>query len=405
MKNPLPQKTKNNIPFASSRWIDGSWSTVFTALFLTCLFLFFTGCRKPTLPTNGWSDINVLLPLHPDYAMLQDIDQRIVLLTTLREHLAPAPPGPLPAKLEQSVAALSPLPAPPAIMPFVLHTDILIQQEIAAIQRAYDRDLSRKLNDTRLNILPEFDAELRAALAKLDATRTERHWEIQKAHAFAIKSAEFAVEMAQRWSDSFQQFATTAHPIPAEVTERLAAAKEKFAQETASYTQAIAEVDAQISHAKAEAKEQNTAAAAAALAKKTAELTQAQQQQIVKERSRIMTEFGKDPPPPPETTISFHTIPSSTLAISAPGLRDEFTLQAQRQHLEAQSALQSLEQTITALAVERRQLVSTIRKETKAAATAVAAQHGYRVSYTGKTGSMLTKQISTWLQQYWSSRL
>jgi len=386
------------------------WGTAFTALLLIYTL---NGCRqtpKPAPPTMAWVRVENLLPYHPNRQMLEDLDRRLAALATQRACLQTRPALTAPAEtMTQAIPPLVPMPAPappnaPTPPPPSLMTRnerALRQDQAYRWQRDYLRQ-QRRLSDA-------YARQLQAKLMRLEEDADADRCTIGEKYRTRLVNAELRRDMAQRQLREQQDYLTN-HPANSNALHLVESGEQHLHELETAYTQL---------HADYEGEMQKSERELAALKKTTAaenqRALQAELQQLKTQLAQNAEKAVAAAPHPPvaedgqeaiamAAEPTFPEVPATATQLGTDELVTG-TAAANRTHQrDTQSAVAAIDRSIALLRKERAELLQSMWQETQAAAVSVAAQHGYRVIFTGQRGKNATADVARWLQEYWRVR-
>lgn len=414
--------------------------------FLALVAVWLMGCRQPAPPAQGWVRLAALRSLHPNQAMLVDIDHRLTALAAQRARLLEHPTSPLPPDaVPLDLPAAAPLPVPePVRAP--AHPIVLIEPRLAELRARLNEDLARQdvrlrqeLETERAAVYQEKERELRQ---RTDARREET----AKAYALRIPPARIRLRLAAEEAKRARDDADVAQARAARARERADAVVRNYAKNPTRHRKEIraAEENAgyyenRAARLKAHADEQQEAAEAIArqIDTDTRELADAQarlgqelrqnlatidrelvtnmQQRLTTWRQRAEEEVERkvadraaqladenahppaDPPPP----LAFPELPARPMSTKSDRIRiavNTADFQAFRKRLDAVRAVDAAVDKLTA---ERRQLCQAIDQDTRQAALSIAAQHNWTVQFDRPSGPEITPAVRRWLAEYW----
>ena len=368
----------------------------FTVPLLLGLLSLLSGCRKPALPVQGWVRLEALTVLHPDQATLADMDLRLQTLRRQREQLAGAQSMHMPpTTIADPTFALPALPSS-APSPALEHlTASLFTQELAASRRTLDRQQALERERMLEAARQASDTELISAYRALDATAASRRALVEKDLLTPLADAkDYRDRLAEQQAKNAERYHFTAN--------LLATADAKYQQALQQYQQALAQVALDMQQAKQQADEDNQRALRDEIVRREKALQQQYAEYLAKEQERLAIQFVQNEATPSATTMTFPAIPAGTLALATPGLSEQITAVEARTQQDRLLAFHDIDKTIAALQQERQRVNREISNDTRMAVVSVAAQHGYRVSFTRGAGGEITASVRAWLGEYWS---
>lgn len=359
------------------------------ALFFTLL----TGCRHAPPPTRGWVRLSVLARAHPNAAMLAALDRRIADLEqqrtalTLRSTL-PIPPTAFPPALAPAPALPSPTPADGQDTLPAIHVRSLAELR-QLIAREAHRQYTRQERVIKQQFAQQRAQRLRAADEDIRAQQ----------HAISIS---FRRELTGlRLTANVMQQQAAQRPGRQELRDAAIEALRKYQQRLDDYQRALQEVnDTTRKKTEAELQHIDTQLAEALVALKAAQ-RQANTQRLTDEGQRLEEDLAWSSSQAllpdirfPDEVLHAVPVPATSLADSAHGAIDI----AQR---DQQAALFKLTQSIMRMQHERMVLAAALEQDIRAAALAVAAQHGYSLVFDQECGDEITTPVRHWLATYW----
>lgn len=354
------------------------------------------GCRKPASPIQGWVRLDILTVLHPDQATLADLDLRLQTLHRQREQLAGARTMDMPpSAIADPTFALPSLP-PSAPSPAREQlTASLFNQELAASRRTLDRQQALERERLQEAAQQAADVELTTAYHTLDAQAASRRALVEHDLTMPLADAkDYLDRLTAQLSKNTERYSFTGN--------LLATADAKYQQALQQYQQALAHVELDLQQAKQMADETHQRELREDIARREKALQQQYAEYLAKEQDRLAIQFVQNEETPPATIMTFPAIPTGTLALATPGLTDQVTTAVARDQQDRLRAFSDIDTTIAALQQERQRVNREINSDTRMAVVSVAAQRGYRVSFTRGTGRELTASVRTWLSEYWS---
>jgi len=415
-------------------------------LLLALLVVGLAGCRRPEPPARGWVQLAALRPLHPNQAMLADIDHRLDALAAQRARLLAQPDAPLPpAYIPLDMPAADPLPAPTPVSapprPVVAaeprlaelrdrlteemtrQYDRLRQQAETERSAAYqtkeralqaDADEQRKAAAAPFNLrIPTAKVRLRladeqAARAKDDAGAAQVQADRAREHADAVirtytKAPEKHHQEISKAEEDAKYYLTRADRLREYAAAQQEAAQAVAAQldaDTRALAAAQAQIEVELQQRLAAVDREQTQAMRDRLAEWRRQAEDAITSRLA-ERAARLTDENTRPGAAPPSPIDFPALPLRPMTTRSGPLRvavNTTNFHALQRRLDDARAI---DVTVNKLSAERKQLLQSIDRDTRAAALAVAAQHNYTLTFDHPAGRNLTPTLRRWLADYW----
>lgn len=399
------------------RW--GKWTSA--GWLLACIVLLLSGCRQSP-PLRGDARLSALLALHPGQVMVEDIDHRLAVLAAQRVHIAERQESMLPpVAVVQDTPLLSALPSPPPPHPpsswqQQLHTEdqqALHRVLVGRWERQYLRE-ARQVGDDLAGM--HVDAERRLTEeAERGRTRIgERYrqpwlrasvrWALAKTQVDTAKARRIS---AQQYADAHahdaagQQLLQAASARVEEALRAAQQAEEEFTTLDRQYAAELHKVDERWLADRAAAREALDRTVNARLAALRAKHDE--------EIQRALSHMNAVSVPPedaisPATPLHFPAVAGGQLSLQPTPVRAAVEMNQARSQQDRTQAVQAIDQTVTALQQQRQRQLTEMVTETRAAAQAVAAQHGYRLTFDTARRPDVTDDVQAWLQAYWPAR-
>lgn len=371
------------------------------ALLIVLSSLFLGGCRRPAAPIvlrSGWVDSRQLLPLHPNYPMLAELQAHYAALEEQRlALLAPSDISVPPDTVSLAIEATSSLSPPkPAVEPEQLQAEFLSQLLIAkrrSLERRYEMDMEifqQSLLDAeyqeRARQWEEADAQSRLALL-----RVEDKYLQQLTAAFLTQEATYEVYQRQLVRGT-------------KVDERYVnyrSAREKYEELLRKKQLDMQAVARRLENNKKEI-ERN-------VRQTTLVIMQQQQRQLAKDKERdyktlenqlfmqlalegkqyIVPALNFPHEAADEITFSPTGLPARVLAgtsfVAGESIKSVVKIVHAQQQIRKEEKLQQAQ----------------MERDIRQLSIALADKHGYLVKFTKGRGSNLTVSMQQWLQHYW----
>jgi len=364
---------------------------VCTALFLV-LGSLLVGCRQPAPPAQGWVRLDMLTALHPEQAMLADIDRRLATLTAQRQHLsettAPASP---PVAIAQLTPALPALPAPQPSPQLDRHTDQLLAQRLDAYAQLLERDRMRKVDLLRRHQLETMAAEkAQVHPGSLNAAELQRTQLLEEFY-ISLTDAKVALNIARE----------NAKDVTMRSTKELEQAQANYDAVDAKYRKRLQQIDAKAKKEIADAEARIDDQYASTLGLHDRSLRESNAVLYEKKRAELAAEADAAVDVIPVPSLLAPAIPAGRLELDVPGLEEQYRLSGEQQARNRQAASVDIDRVIAQLRRERQELVMRIARDTREAADAVAMVNGYRLSFDTANGKDMTGMVQEWLGDYW----
>ena len=442
---PICSNRRNND--SAGRFVAiGPWGIACTALLLV-LGSLLGGCRQPAPPpAQGWVRLPALTALHPEQAMVADIDRRLATLTAQRQHLLgttlPASP---PIAIEQVTPALPALPAPQSSPQLDRHTDQLLAQRLESFAQLLERDRLRKVDLFRRHQLETMAAEkaqvrpepLAAAEQQRVQLREEFYIPLTDAKVALNIARENAKEVTDQPSKELEQAQAVYDAVNAKYRKRRrqidAKAKKEIADAevalntarenakvvtirpskeleqaqaaydavNAKYRKRLQQIDAKAKKEIADAEARIDDQYAGALEQYDRQLRESNAALHDKRRTELAAEADPAAEVIPVPSLVAPAIPAGRLVLDAAGLEEQYRRSGQQLARNRQAASGDIDRVITQLRRERQELLTRITRDTREAAAAVAMVNGYQLSFDTAHGRELTGQVREWLGAYW----
>ena len=430
----------------------GAWTRIFNILLVLALAaVILPGCRReqPKPPAQGWVRLAALQSLHPNRAMLTDIDRRLATLAAQRARLLEHPTLPLPPDtIPLDTPALAPLPSPagveepawptlpPAPKIAELRTRLTedmtrqylrLQQDMAAQRSAEylekERALRRQADGRRTDIAREYgtripNANVRVGAAAQQATRAKKDADMARAQAElareSAKEQEKAVaaapadkkrlktyqeaqerlrqldQRAERLEEHARQQRATADDIARQLAEDLQTLKDAQAKVLAELRDELAGVDRQL-----------TGQMNARLAAWRAQAEEKIERQLAERTARLEEENAPRANLPSPAPLAMPEIATRPLTTSSAEMRIAVNQTRFSGFQSRLQAVRAIDDVVHQLTLERLALEESITRDTRLAAHSAAAQHGWRIQFDQPVGKDVTDKVHTWLSAYW----
>ena len=371
------------------------WGIIRTAFLFAGLALQLTGCRHPAPMVTAWVHPLALEALHPNQAMETDLAQRIATLQVQRAQLLgharlTLPPG---ALTERDASPVAALPEPPPSPHFNQQTDRFRDALLSARTKMLANQQQQEMSD----FLRRREEDYEQARAKGNAALTESYTveiaQIKQTHAKDLLDAKMSLDLAR--------YNSTKHP-------KSQFFQTKLAQTVKSWEAITNAARDEERIAAADLAEKQTLLKTQLEAAKITDIAREQQKSLVlyaeknrKAAADIAEILAETPFAPRIPTLEFSPFPDTTRTIDVSILPQQAGISATRITSERQRGAREIDQTIADLIRQRQQLHAQLARETREAVTAVAAQHGYQVSFSVATGEEITTRARIWMQQYW----
>ncbi len=368
--------------------------------------------------------------------------QRAALLTGLPVHEAPAGAG-------QSLPTLDALPAPVPAAPPPTFTHTLQARDLAALEEHETHSWQRQVVREQRSWADDYQHQKEQRLGELAIHTAERQYAIHEKYRLPLATGEMrksllepqletaksqmseAASQANLAQLQLDEASSKAGPhregtpesrtirdlraTDAQYQQRLQATNARYqAIKTALDTVNTTYTDEE-HHYKTELKQLDTdqdvqakaieiTLAKAAEAQRTQvekRLKDAATATIARERARL-SEVAIIPEDERRNAVAFAPQPAATLTLATAGLPRTFDRAAAGRRQDRETALREIDQKMADVRQQRDDLVHYIVQDTRAAAQAVATEHGYRIDFTPRCGQKnLTRQLRGWLQAYW----
>jgi len=416
-------------------------------LLLALAAVWLAGCReKPAPPAPGWVRLPALLPLHPNQAMLADIDSRLAALSVQRRQLLEHPTAPLPPEyIALDLPAVDPLPAaqPVAAPPRPV---VSAEPRLAEMRARLTEAMSRRYERLRQELAEERDAAFTAKERDLRRRADDRREETAKTYSLRIPPAKIRLQMAteaaaraRNDADAAQAQSVTAreradavarsyvndslrHRKEIEKAEENAKYYENRARSLADYageqqaavddiTRQIAEDSRELATAQAKIGEELKAELAAfqgmqakAMQSRLASWKAQEERAIdlqIAERAAQLTAENAGPTAAPPPTLDFPALPAHPVTTQTARMRLAVNTADFQSYQRRLAAVNAIDDTVVKLAAQRNAVADTIEQDTRATILALAAQHHYTVQFDKPKGQELTPAMRRWLIEYW----
>jgi hypothetical protein len=328
--------------------------------------------------------------------MVADLDGRIRALRTQCDHLRQEGTLLLPVETAvQDTPRLAPLsaPAPSPIMD--RQTAQFQAQDLVALQRELDHERARRLAAYQLQAQEAAASTLQARSAQLQASAAQQRQRITAQHAPALLNAALGLKMQlTRWpldADGHEVRPTLFLPL------REAAARQANETAQTAYRQELARVAQQLATDIAAATATGDEAMHTQIAAFTQTVSAENAQVVAQHRAQFPEEAPETPLPP----MGFTAQPAGRMRLALPGCTQQFTVEAARVQRQRQREVREIQQTIAELSQDRQQLLTDMERDTRAAVSALAEQHGYRITFAPHRGGEVTDAAYHWLAAYW----
>jgi hypothetical protein len=396
--------------------------------------------------------LEALTALHPNAAMLTELDRRLAVLQAQRARiLGQSSPAPAPDGVSEATPALpaiaSPAPEPLAASPTagVAVKDLVALR--ATLTRQHERELIRRQRSLQTTAAADLQREYARLEAEADARRQQAHQDArqpisaaelrlgQAAQRLATQEdwkrrADRQAEEADRKAETLRLYAD-AHPKDKRAAAQAAAqdawcvrahaaaaaqekeyktVKQKYYElDTAAFdaqqalTDALQTIDDDLATARKTAADASAGRLADAVAQLKVDVRKSIDVEVAKEAARLTQEAKQEMPPSATPTIIDSEVPAGRLALEsaavARGVRGGETAAA-GSHA---AALRAIDAAVADLQTERARVREAIRLDTRAMAITLAAQHGYLLAIDRRAGRDLGAPMRRWLHDYWTA--
>lgn len=374
--------------------IGRPWGIAITALLISAVPFLCGGCRKLPALAPARARIDRLVALHPNAAMLADIDRRIAALREQRGRLAgeqfPARP---PATTTAGFPGLVDVPAPAPDSRLDRHADEFLAQRLDAYAQLLDRDRVERLSSERRDqaIRDAGDKAQRRAALLADAARERRA--MGSRYYLDLTNAKIARSAAEERAKDGTRTAA----------RRAAEAREQYRAVEQAYHEALARIDADC--------EAKIRAAYGEIEARGRESVQASDHRMRDTNARLLdnkrTELAAteanvrdDAPAPPD--MPAHPVPPGTVTLNAPELDRRFARADADTRRSQAAAAADIDRVIGQLQRERRLLLADLERDTRQTAETIAGWHGYRLTDETRAAPDMTDRLQNWLREYWA---
>lgn len=414
-------------------------------MILALIIVGLAGCRRPEPPARGWARLEELRPLHPNQAMLADIDRRLDALAAQRARLLEHPDAPLPPEfipLDLPAAGLpspEPVSAPPrpviAIEPRLAELRARLEEEMNsqysrmrqqaeaernAAYTAKERALQRDADERRETAAREFatritPAKVRLKLANEQVERARN--DADSAQTRAIRAREQAgavireyaknpekhrkeISKAEEDARYYENRAARLRDYAAEKQQAAEAVANQLAADMRKLDAGQAQIDEELRQSLADIAREQVDEMRDRLAEWRRQAEDTIDRRLAEHAARLTAENNRlaaEPPP----SLRFPDLPPRSNTINTGRMRiavntADFT--AFQRRLDAARAI---DETAEKLRREREQCSQAIDRDTRDAARAIAAEHNWTVELDKQTGRDITNNLRRWMADYW----
>ncbi|MHB0936120.1 MAG: hypothetical protein ACYDCO_11735 [Armatimonadota bacterium] len=416
-------------------------------LILALAAVWLAGCRQqPAPPAQGWVRLQALLPLHPNQAMLTDIDRRLDALAAQRRQILEHPEAPLPPEyIALDLPAVDPLPAaqPTAAPP---RPAVPAEPRLAEMRARLTEAMSRRYARLKQELADERDAAYAEKERELRRQADVRREDAAKEYALRIPPAKIRLRLANEAAARARGDADAAQAQAATARERADTVARAYAKDDLRHRKEIRKAEENANYYENRARSladyaaEKQAAAddiarridkdsrelAAAQAKigeeMTAELAAFKNEQAkdmqarlaswkareehaidlkIAERAAQLTAENDRPAAAPPPAVNFPALPPRPITTNSGRMRGEVNAAGFNAYKRRLAAVNAIDDTVDKLTTQRRELCKTIEQDTREAILALAAQHHYTVQFDKPAGQELTPAMRRWLTEYW----
>ncbi len=423
---------------------------LFAALLL-CAML--SGCRKPVPPTAGWVRLSALTPLHPNQAMVDDLDRRLEGLAEQRRRLLDRQTFALPPEyVREESPPLATLPSPaPSRLPGLAALPVKSPERVRSRQLAEeDRSFLRHEREQRMKIaeeMPVIEATLRHKASNEKDAIAQRYRADILQSGWNLALLESRVRTARREADTAKDryesnrasleakkaFLSSQQQLKSrqrtKLAKEIAEQQQRVEQQSArnaALAREAAKLDAEAAtlRAKYERDRRNyegeggelarvdqklTAALAAASARNESIL--AQMKVAHRNRRQAIEQWKPSPEPSAERSRDIETVttptfdmaetPTHPLEIETLEFHHSINNANFKSLQQRLAAVRTIDETVHRLTLRRIALTGVIARDTADAARSVALQHGFQITVDQPTGKDVTNDVRAWLGGYW----